>query len=69
MSNDVEDDEAINAEKECTHLSGVSSIVAVNQPERDGGPDGRRALVDFFCIWELQELFLYDGGGADDEDD
>ena len=49
MSNDdggdVEDDEAINVEEECTHLSGVSSIVAVNQPEREGGPDGKRALV------------------------
>ena len=32
-------------EEECTHLIGVSSIVAVNQPEREGGPDGKRALV------------------------
>ena len=45
MSNDDEDDEAINVEEECTHLIGVSSIVAVNQPEREGGPDGKRALV------------------------
>ena len=58
---DDEDDETINIEEECTHLIGVSSIVAVNQPEREGGPDGKRALVEVlvfekFCMkkgsWE-----------------
>ena len=58
MSNDVEDDEAINVEEECTHLIGVSSIVAVNQPEREGGPDGKRALVAILVI-ENCKNFLF----------
>ena len=63
MSNDdggdEEDDEAIsNVEEECTHLIGVSSIVAVNQPEREGGPDGRRALMEILVI-ENCKNFLF----------
>ena len=62
MSNDdggdEEDDEAINVEKVCTHLIGVSSIVAVNQPEREGGPDGKRALMEIL-VFENCKSFLF----------
>ena len=55
---DEEDDEAINVEEECTHLIGVSSIVAVNQPEREGGPDGKRALVDTLVLENCKSFFF-----------
>ena len=58
-SGDDEDDKAVNVEEECTHLIGVSSIVAVNQPEREGGPDGKRALVEFLFVFENCKSFFF----------
>ena len=57
-SGDDEDDKAVNVEEECTHLIGVSSIVAVNHPDREGGPDGKRALVDI-SVFENCKNFLF----------
>ena len=36
----------------------MSSIVAVTQPEREGGPDGKRALVDTLVLENCKSFFF-----------